>query len=211
MIIDKLVVSPLGMNCYIVSCEKTKDAIVIDAGDEPKVILDFIQKKDYNLKYLINTHAHVDHVSAVYEIKKQTEVPFILHKKEIPILDTLILSQDLYGFGDHQKPEIDSFIDPDKIYEVGEVKIKVIETPGHTPGGVCFLVDNVIFVGDSLFYGSIGRTDLPGGSTSELMSSLRTKLMVLDESLVVYSGHGPETTIGFEKSNNPYINDESYC
>lgn len=198
-------VSPFYANCYAVACSETNEAIIIDAGDEPDKILALVQQKGWILKFLINTHAHVDHISAVAAIQAHTKVPFYLHEKEKPVLDFLITSQKTYGFGDGQIPTVDHYLDPAQTYRFGTQEIQIVETPGHTPGGTCLLIENHLFSGDTLFAGSIGRTDLPGGSTSTLLQSIKEKLMVLDEKTIVHCGHGPNTTIGKEKKENPFL------
>ncbi|MCP4295067.1 MAG: MBL fold metallo-hydrolase [Proteobacteria bacterium] len=205
MLIHVLTVSPFMMNCYMLVCEQTNEAIVIDAGDEGERILQFAESKNYKLQYIINTHAHVDHVSAVAAIQNKINLPFLLHEKEKMVLEMLVDTQKLYSIGDGLMPKVSEYIDPEKRYTFGNEEIQIIETPGHTPGGVCLLIGNDIFVGDTLFAGSIGRTDLPGGSTETLLNSIKTKLMPLDDKLVVHSGHGPETTIGDEKRLNPFL------
>lgn len=205
MQIHTVTVSPYAMNCYILACEETKEAVIIDAGDEADKILAVIEKENYKLKYLINTHTHVDHTSAVSAIKTKTGVPFLVHKQEKMVLELLPISQQMSGFGDGKIPEVDDYLTPDKEVQFGNVSIKVIETPGHTPGGVCLLVDGKLFAGDTLFAGSIGRTDLPGGSTEALLSSIKSRLMALDDNTVVFCGHGPTTTIGFERKFNPFL------
>ena len=206
MIIKTIPVSPLMTNCYIVACQKTNEAVIIDAGDEPAKILSVVDELGVTVKMLINTHAHVDHTSAVNDIKKNRNVPFLIHQDEIPVLRELARSQQMYGFGDGKVPEVDEYLDESKVIQVGEQSLQVIETPGHSPGGVCFMVQQHLFAGDTLFSGSVGRTDLPGGSTSTLIESIHTKLMVLDDQVQVYPGHGPMTTIGAERRHNPFIN-----
>lgn len=206
MLIHPIVVSPFQMNCYVLACEQTKEAIIIDSGDEANRILSVIDDKGYALQYLINTHAHVDHVSAVAAIQKARNIPFYLHKNEEMVLGGLMMSQQGYGIGDGLMPTVTEYIDPAKSYTFGNQSLTVLETPGHTPGGVCFLSGNDIFVGDTLFAGSIGRTDLPGGNMPTLMSSIKNKLMSLEDHITVHSGHGPNTTIGQERATNPFLN-----
>ena len=204
--IDVQMVSPFGQNCTIVSCSKTKEAIVIDAGDEAPRIWARVNELGLKLKWLVNTHGHVDHASGVARLKELSGVPFLMHKNEEMILELLQASQRLYEFGDGKKPKIDEYLEVGKSYSLGEESFKVIFTPGHTPGGVCLNFGKVIFAGDTLFYGSIGRTDLPGGDHMELLSSIHNELLPLPPETIVYCGHGETTTIGFEKQNNPFLN-----
>lgn len=204
--IIKLVVSPLMMNCYILVCEQTKKTMVIDAGDEATKILNLLNQEQLSLEFLINTHGHVDHVSAVAAIQKQLEVPFFIHKEESWNLGVLQEAQQAYDFGDGLSPTVKEYLDCDRTYSLGELSFQVLPTPGHSPGSVCFLFDGHVFVGDTLFAGSIGRTDLPGGSSETIFLSLQNVLMKLDDQIIVHCGHGEETTIGNERKSNPYIN-----
>ena len=206
MIIKTLSVAPIGTNCYIVGCEKTKEAIIIDPGGEADRILERIDQEGLSLKYIINTHAHFDHVGAVPDITKQRNVPFLLHKGDEPFIEPAAFSQSLQMFGMPEMipPTVDEFIDPNKTYTFGEVSFTILETPGHSPGGVCFLFENDLFVGDTLFAGSIARTDLPGGSMEILMESIRSKIMPLADSINVHCGHMGPTTVGREREFNPF-------
>lgn len=206
MLINTLSVAPIGTNCYILACENTKEAIVIDPGGEPDKILGLIDREGYSLKYIINTHAHFDHVGAVREIQKQKGVPFLLHKGDEPFIEPEAFHQSLRMFGmpPMTPPKIDQYIDPKSVYSFGNISFSVLETPGHSPGGVSFLFPKAVFVGDTLFAGSIGRTDLPGGDTDTLMYSIKTQLMALDDDTNVYCGHMGQTTIGKERQFNPF-------
>jgi glyoxylase-like metal-dependent hydrolase (beta-lactamase superfamily II) len=203
--IHTLPVSPFAMNCYIISCKKTKEAVIIDAGDEPEKILSLIKQEAYQLKSLINTHAHVDHTSAVASIQESEKVPFYMHEAEKMNLDNLPAVQKVYGFGDGKIPKVDGYLKAGDQIEVGEVRLSVIETPGHTAGGICFQTGDHIFVGDTLFAGSIGRTDLPGGDYPSLIESIKQNLFTLSDDIKVHCGHGPETTLGHEKRHNPFF------
>ena len=206
MIIKMLTVAPIGTNCYIAGCESTKECIIIDPKGEPEKILGAIEEQQFTLKFMINTHAHFDHIGAASSIQQQKQVPFLLHKEEAVYLDPGVFTQTLASFGitNVNPPKVDEYIDPDKIYKFGDYQFTVLETPGHSPGGVCFLFENEVFVGDTLFAGSIGRTDFPGGSMETLMHSIKTKLMPLDDKTVVYAGHMHPTTIGQEREFNPF-------
>ncbi len=206
MNIESIPVSPFATNCYIVSCPETKEAAIIDAGDEAEKILSFVDENNLNLKYLINTHAHLDHVTAVFDIQKERSIPFLLHPNEEVVLQGLNQSQQMFGLGASDIPTIDQFIDKNSEIKLGKLTFKIIETPGHTPGGICLLMDNYLIAGDTLFAGSIGRTDLPGGDTNTLLNSIQNQLMCLDDAVIVYPGHGPSTSIGIERQSNPFIN-----
>ena len=206
MIINTISVAPIGTNCYILACEKTGDAIIIDPGGEPEKILKLIDEQKYNLKYIINTHAHFDHVGAVVDIQKAKEVPFLLHPDDEIFLEPTVFKESLrnFGFMNVEPPKVDDYINSDKEYGFGECHFSILTTPGHSPGGVCFLFEKEVFVGDTLFSGSIGRTDFPGGSMPILMESIKTKLMSLKDEIIVYCGHMDSTTIGKERTFNPF-------
>ena len=181
----------LSTNCYVVSCEETKEAAVIDPGmeneNETEQILEYIKQNGFKVKYIINTHGHPDHVVGNEAIKEATGAPLLIHESAIEKLNA---DRKLYD-GD--------------VLQVGNVKLVVLHTPGHTPDGISLLADNAVFTGDTLFAGSVGRTDFLGGSYSDLMQSIKTKLMCLPDSSTVYCGHGPATTIGDEKLYNPFL------
>ncbi len=205
MNIKQIPVSPFMTNCYIVSCPDTLETAIVDAGDEFEKILSYVNENKLKIKYLINTHAHLDHTSAVADIQKELPTPFLLHPNEEVVLQHLNQSQQAYGFEESDVPKIDQYIDKDSEIILGKLTIKIIETPGHTPGGICLLINNHLIAGDTLFAGSIGRTDLPGGDTDTLLNSIQTQLMCLDDAIIVYPGHGPTTTIGTERRSNPFI------
>jgi hydroxyacylglutathione hydrolase len=206
MNIESIPVSPFMTNCYIVSCPDTDEAAIIDAGDEPEKLLTYIDENNLKLKYLINTHAHLDHVAAVIDIQKERSVPFLLHPNEKTVLEGLNQSQQLFGLPNSEAPKVDQYIDKNSEIKLGNLVFKIIETPGHTPGGICLLTGNHLIAGDTLFAGSIGRTDLPGGDTNTLLNSIQNQLMSLDDDIIVYPGHGPSTSIGIERKSNPFIN-----
>jgi hydroxyacylglutathione hydrolase len=191
MIVKCFAVGWLSTNCYVVGCRETREAAVIDPGmetrKETEQILDFIEENGFKVKYIINTHGHPDHTSGNNAIKEATGAPVLIHES------------DSEGVNADRKLR-----DGDTI-QVGNFKLIVLHTPGHTPDGISLLVDNAVFTGDALFAGSIGRTDFPGGSYKELIRSIKTKLMCLPDSFTVYCGHGPSTTIGDEKLYNPFL------
>lgn len=206
MIIKTLSVAPIGTNCYILGCSDTKEAIIIDPGGEAERIMDEVSKEQLELQYIINTHAHFDHVGGVNGIQAIKKVPFLLHEGDAPFIEPAAFSQSLQMFGmpDMSPPTVDNYIEADTTYSFGNISFSILETPGHSPGGVCFLFDKDVFVGDTLFAGSIGRTDLPGGSMSVLMESIKNKLMTLNDDVNVHCGHMGSTTIGQERQFNPF-------
>lgn len=200
-----MAVGPLMSNCYVIACKKTRQAAVIDPGDEPDNILIAISEFKSRLKYIINTHGHFDHVGGNARLKQVTGASILIHEDDAHMLPLVSSSAAAWGMSSIDSPPPDEKLKDGDIIELGEIKLKVIHTPGHSPGGVSFHYDNTIFVGDTLFAGSIGRTDFPGGSYDTLISSVKNKLFVLGDDVIVYPGHGPETTIGQEKSTNPFF------
>jgi len=205
LIIESLEVGPIMANCFILGCEKTKEAAVIDPGGDADMILMELSRLGLKVKYLINTHGHFDHVGANKRMKTVTGAPILIHAGDAPMLMRLSKDALMFGLTAENSPEPDQKIsDGDKI-RFGEITLKVIHTPGHSPGGVALLTEGHVFVGDTLFSGSIGRTDLPGGDYNTLISSVRNKLFILDDNTAVHCGHGPDTTIGREKQYNPFF------
>jgi hydroxyacylglutathione hydrolase len=206
MIIQSLVVGPIQANCFILGCEKTRQAVVIDPGDEVKRILASLQKHSLQLKYILNTHAHFDHVGGNKALKDKTGAPILIHKAEAPLLSHLSASAAVWGMHIDNSPSADQLLeDGDKI-SFGQITLEVIHTPGHSPGGISLYTPKDLFVGDTLFAGSIGRTDFPGGDYDLLISGVRDRLFVLGDDVQVYPGHGPATTIGYERKYNPFFN-----
>jgi hydroxyacylglutathione hydrolase len=191
MIVKRFAVGWLSTNCYIVGCEETREAAVIDPGmeseREAELILDFIKQRGFHIKYIINTHGHPDHVAGNAAMKEATGAPILIHESN------------------SEHVQADRKLHDGDVIHVGTLKLKVLHTPGHTKDGISLLVDNAVFTGDALFAGSVGRTDFPGGSYEELMRSIKTKLLSLPDSFKVYCGHGPPTTIGNEKRHNPFL------
>lgn len=204
LIIHKLTVGPLMSNCFIVGCQKTKIAAVIDPGDETERILLALARSSLTLKNIINTHGHFDHVSGNKKLKDATGAEILIHSLDAPMLRHISASAAYFGLSSDDSPAPDRTVNEGDTIAFGEVILEVIHTPGHTPGGISLSTDGVVFVGDTLFAGSIGRTDLPGGDYDTLISSIRKKLFQLPDTVRVLCGHGPETTIGIEKRTNPF-------
>lgn len=205
IISETLAVGPLGVNSYILGSRKTNVAVVIDAGGEPEEILGILKKYNLTLEFLLNTHAHFDHVGGVKSLQDATGAKFLLHQEDIPLLNYLDDTTNAFGLPSIPRPEVDGPLVDNQEISVGDEVIRVIHTPGHSPGSVCFLMNNAVFVGDTLFAGSVGRTDLYGGSYTKLINSIRTRLFTLKDNVVIYPGHGPSTTIGEEKQHNPFF------
>ncbi len=202
MQVKTITVSMFATNCYLAYCSETKEAVVIDPGAEGKRIIESIKDLQLKIKYIINTHGHVDHIGANGKLKETFKVPVLLNKKDLKLYNNP-------GFGLklvlRKQPQPDQFIGEGDQVNFGKVVFDVIETPGHTKGGICLLADSAVFCGDTLFAGSVGRTDLAGGSYNALMDSICQKLLALSPYTVVFPGHGPETTIGAEANSNPFL------
>lgn len=205
IIFERLEVGPLSVNCYIIGSRSDNTAAVIDAGGNVKEIVKILKKQNLTLKYIINTHAHFDHVGGVSELHALTGAPFLLHQGDVPLLDFLDEQSNYFGLPPIPKPKVDRYLIDNEELPLGDEVIRIIHTPGHSPGCVCFLFNNAIFAGDTLFAGSVGRTDLYGGSHDTLINSVKTRLFTLEDHVLVYPGHGPVTTIGKEKKHNPYF------
>ena len=206
MIIKKVVVGPLEENAYIVADEVSKEAVVIDPGDEPDRIMDLIHSNGFHVRAVICTHGHFDHVGAVGDIKKATGARVMMHKDDS---ETYGMAKDqaaLWGFNVDDLPEPDGFLHDGDEIKAGGMVFRVMHSPGHSPGGICLYGEGVLFSGDTMFQGSIGRTDFPGGSIEKLKGSFK-RLIELPDDTRVFSGHGPETTIGREKRENFFMSE----
>lgn len=212
MVIKHLTTGPLQVNTYIVGDEATGDAVIIDPGGNASEILRLVEEAGLTLQRIINTHAHFDHVGGVQPLKEAAGVPFALHRDDLPILENYSSQLAYFGASGGEPPAVDEYLEAGQEIEVGETVLRVLFTPGHSPGHVTFVHDDpessegpVAFSGDVLFQRSIGRFDLPGGNYERLMRSIREELLPLGDKTVIYPGHGPSTTIGEEKKHNPYL------
>lgn len=205
MIFDTLPTGPLDVNCYIIGCEKTRKAAVIDPGGHVEQILERLKKHQLDVAMIINTHGHFDHIGGNGGLLKATGAELIIHRDDRPLLDRAAEHAAAFGLQAEPSPEPTRQLEGGETLELGELSLQVIHTPGHSPGGMCLLVDDCLLVGDTLFAGSIGRTDLPGGNHQQLISNIKEKLLPLPEDTKVYPGHGPMTTIGEEKLYNPFL------
>jgi len=209
MILMRLVVGPLQVNCFILADEGTKEAVVIDPGDDAGDILKIIKEKGLKVKYIVNTHAHFDHVGANQAIKEATGAALLIHKGDEPVLASASRQSAAFGMNPVSSSSADRFVNQGDVITAGEVSLTVLHTPGHSPGGISVLEQGMVFTGDALFAGSIGRTDLPGGDLLTLLRSIKTNLMTLPDDTKVFPGHGPASTIGDERKENPFLNKES--
>lgn len=203
MIINALSVGPFQANCYIVGSENTGDGMLIDPGDEADEILGNVARQNLKISLIVLTHGHIDHIGAVKEIKDATKAPIAIHAEDAKNLSRNATST-MFGLSYPAPPAPDRLLKDGDVIKVGDLSFTVISTPGHSPGSMCLFGQGVLFSGDTLFREGIGRSDLPGGNYRELMASLH-RLMALPEDTVVYPGHGPKTTIGTEKKQNPFI------
>jgi glyoxylase-like metal-dependent hydrolase (beta-lactamase superfamily II) len=200
-----MAVGALMANCFIIGCEDRLEAVVIDPGGDADKILMALAEMKLTAKYIVNTHGHFDHVGGNRKMKEATQADILIHAADAPMLGSLSNAASAFGLSTENSPPPDRMIDEGDTIDFGNLSLKVFHTPGHSPGGVSLYMDGHVFVGDTLFAGSIGRTDLPGGSFEELASSIKNKLFTLPDDVTVYTGHGPQTTISREKQFNPFV------
>lgn len=198
MIVNSLIAGMYEENCYIIMDEETKEAVVLDPGGSFGKIKKVIEDMKCKVKYILLTHGHADHVGAVEELSSFYKVPFYISEKDEEVMN---LGTPMFG----KLRKADGYVKNQDIFKLGKYEIKALETPGHTKGGICYLTGNMCFTGDTLFQGAIGRSDLYGGNYAELIQSIKDKLLVLDDKVEIYPGHGPCSTIGFEKRSNPFF------
>ncbi|MGD9678753.1 MAG: MBL fold metallo-hydrolase [Vulcanibacillus sp.] len=205
MDIKKFIISEMGVNCYLI--HDNKEAILIDASFYPKEIEKYIDNNYLKLSAILITHAHFDHIAGIEHLRKKYDSPVYIHQNECEwLVNPSLNGSELFPyFGKVVCRRSENHIIGDTHYNIGNFKIEVIFTPGHSPGGVSYKIENYLFTGDTLFYHSIGRTDFIGGNQNKLLKSIKNKLFVLPEETIVLPGHGEQSTIGEEKKNNPYI------
>ncbi|MBN2331789.1 MAG: MBL fold metallo-hydrolase [Deltaproteobacteria bacterium] len=206
MILETVVVGPLQVNCYIVGCEQSKKAAVIDPGDNVDAILAALAGHKLTVQYIINTHEHFDHVGGNKRLKEVTGAKLLAHEKAAAEIVNISSRAAIWGMQAEDSPAADRFLqEGDQVIVGDSVTLEVFETPGHSLGSICLATSGAVFVGDLIFAGSIGRTDFPGGDYQVLLSSVREKVFTLDNETVIYPGHGPATTVGREKLTNPFF------
>ena len=199
-------VGPFQEHTYILSDPDTASAIIVDPGGfENEKVLAYLKERDLKVKSIYSTHGHIDHIAGAYDLQKTLEAPYYLNKNDEYLLENLETICKYFGFPNVTRPTVAGTIQAGTDISFGAQTLEVIETPGHTPGGVCFYTPGDVFVGDTLFYGSVGRTDLPGGNTETLISAIQSKLLILPGQTRVHCGHGPKTTIQREKDRNPFL------
>ncbi len=203
MIIQQFIAGQLENNMYLVMDENTKKAVLIDASALIPDITDTVRALGADVEYILLTHGHFDHIMGLNDLKKALDAKAVICKDDLIISDNINEFIRLFGgLSESVPPVYEKFVEDGDILTVGNMRIKVIHTPGHTEGGVCYLIDDKLFSGDTLFRESVGRTDLFGGSFEKLVDSIKNKLFKLDDNITVYPGHGPATTIGHEKKYN---------
>jgi hydroxyacylglutathione hydrolase len=207
MILQTLTVGPLAVNCYLVGDDRTREVIVIDPGGDVRQIVQASAQARARVVAIVLTHAHFDHVTGIAGLKEETGAPLMMSAQEAPFLTTAKGQAAFFGLAIPTPPPPDRLLNDGDVIRAGALALSVLLTPGHSPGGICLWSDRdrILFSGDTLMRGSIGRTDLPGGSMETLMHSIRTKLMTLARETTVYPGHGPITTIGEELMLNPFL------
>jgi glyoxylase-like metal-dependent hydrolase (beta-lactamase superfamily II) len=211
MILETRAVGPFFKNGYVVGCEETREGVVIDPGDEVDELLDAVNQHRLQIRHILLTHAHLDHITGVGRAKSAWPVPVYLHQADNFLYEGVVQQGRAFGFAVEAQPPVDVFYDGEGPLRFGRYEVRIRHTPGHCPGGVCLAIgrddrpERALFVGDTLFAGSIGRTDLPGGDLSTLLGSIRTVLFSYPDDSVVYSGHGEPTTIGRERRTNPFL------
>jgi glyoxylase-like metal-dependent hydrolase (beta-lactamase superfamily II) len=217
VILERRAVDPFFKNGFVIGCEDTREGVVIDPGDEVDELLEAVAQHKLTITNILLTHAHLDHVTGVAQAKRALGVPVWLHKDDNSLYEHVVQQGQMFGIHVEPQPPVDSFFreGADGALRFGRYGVRVLHTPGHCPGGVCLAVGKdtkdpkatkeIMFVGDTLFAGSIGRTDLPGGNMETLLRSIRTVLFAFPDDTVVWSGHGERTTIGRERRTNPFL------
>lgn len=213
LVVETFPVGPLQCNCSIIGCKETGEAVVVDPGGDPEIIEEKLAALGLKARYLLHTHAHFDHVLGSRKMKESTGAKICLHKEDQWLYDNLDQQCQMFGFAPDQPLPVDHYLEDEESVQLGKLSAKVLHTPGHTPGSLCYSLENtgsdtdpILFAGDTLFSGSIGRTDLWGGSYEQIIKSISDRLMVLDDQTQVIPGHGPATSIWSEKKHNPYVN-----
>lgn len=202
-----LPVGPLQCNCSIIGDEQTREALVIDPGDQIEDILEILRQEKLTLKQIVVTHAHIDHVGGAMKLKAATGAPILMNQNDYALLKLLDIQAAWVGMRSPGPVEVDEALAEGRVLRLGEISSNVIHTPGHTEGSIClyFPQEKKLIAGDTLFAGSIGRTDLPGGSFDKIIRSLHTRVLALPDETLVIPGHGPQTTIGDERETNPFL------
>jgi len=206
MILKTLIVGELETNCYILGDEDNKMGMVIDPGGDFKLIEKSLSELNLEIKYIVLTHGHSDHIVALSELKKKTGAQILIHKEDAEMLANPENNLSVFSYNPFSAPVADRLLKDKDTIRIGQMELEVLHTPGHTNGSISLYTDKIIFSGDLIFYGSVGRTDLPGGSNQKLFRSIQDKILNKTDDTVIYPGHGPATTVGEERRNNPFLN-----
>lgn len=211
MILERITAGIYATNCYIIGCESTKKGIVVDPGGDAGRIMQAVEKKGLDISYIILTHGHFDHIGALKEVRDRTKAEVAIHSEDVHMLQDPGKSLAVLTGGGTGTVSADILLKDGDLLEVGDLRLEILHTPGHTQGGICIKIgDGVLISGDTLFAGSVGRTDLPGGDFDSLMYSIKTRLVKLPDDTKVYPGHGVATTIAREKQKNPFLAGDYY-
>lgn len=207
-LIETCAVAPMMKNGYVLACPETLHAVYIDPGDEAAQTVDWIREQGLELQAVLNTHAHMDHICGNLQVKQVWDVPIYLHPDDAFLYEALPKQGQWFGFRYDPAPPVDRYYREGDSVPVGNLTVRILHTPGHSPGSVCLQTGDHVFCGDLIFAGSVGRTDLPGGAPRLLIQMIREKILCLPDSTQLYPGHGPATTVGRERLTNPFLNGE---
>ena len=205
MLLKSLVVGPLGVNCFIVGCEKTREGIVVDPGDNVPEILQLAQQDSLRITQIVATHGHFDHIGRAHTLMEETGATFAVHADDRPLVESMSEMAAYFGLEADPPPSIDRLLVEDETVDFGEESLGILHTPGHSPGNVTLTWSGNAIVGDTVFQGSIGRTDFEGGSLEVLLDSIRSKIFALGDDTQLHPGHGPSTTVGRERTSKPFL------
>lgn len=207
MIIETLPLGPLETNCYLLGDPDTQEGMLIDPGFDEELVLERIKALDLKIRWILNTHGHLDHSGAVEPLRVLLSARYAIHPRDQFLLDSLVDQAMMFGLPIPLVPRVDHSLVPGETIQAGGISLQVIHTPGHTPGSVSFAGPGMVFTGDLLFAGGVGRTDLTGGSHPDLLKSIREGILPLGDDTLVYPGHGPQTRVGQERLHNPFLQD----
>ncbi|MBN1541756.1 MBL fold metallo-hydrolase [candidate division KSB1 bacterium] len=212
LILETIVTGIFQENTFLLGCPQSKRAVVIDPGDQADRLIALLDNQELQLEAILLTHGHIDHIGAVADLQERFKAAVYLHRSDEFLASTAAEQARLFDLPVPRSFSVDHWIAQGDIVRVGEIELQVIETPGHTPGSVCYYcpAQGILFSGDTLFWGSVGRTDLPGGNTDALLCSIRERLLTLPLQTAIYAGHGPVSTVAHEKESNPFLNDRVF-